>query len=147
MTTKTRTQSHAQKMDAIQTLKNMGIEAGVTVYTTLKYCSPNGMRRRISCFIVRPAPTYINDDYPRDTAPRIQCIDYLVAQATGCKHDPRGGIVMGGCGMDMGFALVYSLGRALYPDRFTLAPHQYGRNGDTSGFDIDGGYALKHEWI
>ena len=47
--------------------------------------------------------------------------------------------------MDMGFALVYELSRELYPKGFKVAG--VGRNGDTSGHDKDGGYALKQRWL
>ena|ERR1035437_1828097 len=51
----------------------------------------------------------------------------------------------GGCGMDMGFHLVYNLGRTLFPEGFKVEGR--GRNGDASGWDKDGGYALKQRWI
>lgn len=44
--------------------------------------------------------------------------------------------------MDMTFEVVYELGHYLYPKGFKLSKGQYGRNGDTSGYDKDGGYAL-----
>ncbi len=61
------------------------------------------------------------------------------------RHDRDGGIIVSGCGMDMGSHLVYCLGRSLYPDGFKV--EGVGRNGDTSGRDNDGGYALTHRWI
>lgn len=116
-------------------------------------------------------------------------IGYAVADAVGWP-ERDGAIVVGGCGMDMGFHLVYTLGRYLYPDGFAPssmairptdgqhvnvdigrgAKHskevpfsldraaveklvaqgwkfEGGRNRDTSGWDNDGGYALKHEWV
>ena len=53
-----------------------------------------------------------------------------------------GGVVITGCGMDMGFELVYRLGMALWPDG-TKEPHGT-RNGEP---DSHGGYALKHQWL
>lgn len=47
--------------------------------------------------------------------------------------------------MDMGFSVVYNLSSALFPDGFKTTG--FGRNGDTSGWDKDGGYKLKQEWI
>jgi hypothetical protein len=52
------------------------------------------------------------------------------------------GVKVAGCGMDMGFHLIYSLSYALFP-KGTDAPHGT-RNGVP---DSDGGYALKHEWL
>ena len=57
-------------------------------------------------------------------------------------HHTTGGLVIGGCGMDMGFHVVYNLGRAMWPDG-TPDPHGT-RNGEP---DRDGGYALKHRWL
>jgi hypothetical protein len=46
------------------------------------------------------------------------------------------GITVGGGGMDMGFHLVYNLGRVLWPFGFKRA-----------GKRCDGGYALRQEWL
>lgn len=76
-------------------------------------------------------------------APSIRSIGWLVARATGDSFDgDRQGIKVGGTGMDMGFHLVYGLGRTLWPDG-TAKPHGT-RNGEP---DRDGGYALKHSWL
>jgi len=70
---------------------------------------------------------------------------------TSCSHVARSGMsrtielcvpVVGGCGMDMGFAVVYDLGLSLWPAG-TPAPHGT-RNGEP---DSNGGYALKHSWL
>lgn len=131
---------------------------GTTVYTNLRHVSASGMSRSISCHAVRDG--------------RIVGLDWHVTQVTGRKFDQNnGGVKVSGCGMDMGFHLVYSLSRALYPDGFgtegkrangkpvraTSAKHAarlvnacatfYGRNGDASGWDNDGGYALKQSWL
>ena len=50
------------------------------------------------------------------------------------RHERWGAVVIGGCGMDMGFALVHALSYALYPD-----------GQDASG--AKPGYAFKHEWL
>lgn len=91
---------------------------GATIYTQLRHASASGMQRRISLHIVHEG--------------RIRCIDTLAADLMGDKIHKAGGIVANGCGMDMGFHLVYSLGSRLWPE-----PHGQ-RNG---------GYALKHEWL
>lgn len=70
-------------------------------------------------------------------------ITWLAAQVLDEKiHDRDGGIKVGGCGMDMGFKLVYALGYALWPNG-TRKPHST-RNGEP---DHAGGWALKHRWI
>lgn len=52
--------------------------------------------------------------------------------------------------MDMGFELVYRLGRRLYPEGFKPrdAGRSRGRNGESADdVDLDGGYAFNHEWL
>jgi len=56
--------------------------------------------------------------------------------------------------MDMGFHLVYSLSRALYPDGFACVgdycpsnDHSNGQPKDLRSHHRDGGYALRQEWI
>ncbi len=78
---------------------------GTTVHTILRHVSKSGMSRDISLVILTP-------DGPRD-------ITALAAEAMGSRLSSRvtfPAIRVGGCGMDMGFHMVYSLARALYPD-------------------------------
>lgn len=104
------------------------IAPGTTVYTQLRHTSASGMQRRISLHVVHEG--------------RIRCIDTLAADLMGDKTHKDGGIVVNGCGMDMGFHLVYCLGAALWPEG-TPEPH-----GQRDGApDSDGGYALRHEWL
>lgn len=105
--------------------------------TLLRSVSRSGMMRRISCIIAQ-------DGEVRD-------ITWHVARATGEPVKQRGayvqdaGIVVNGCGMDMGFSLVYDLSRTLFPDGFSVEGR--GRSGDVSGHESDGGYALKQIWL
>lgn len=121
--------TNTEKKQAISTLRKM-LPVGKTVFTSLNHVSRSGMQRRIRCYIVRRGG--------------IKDISYLVATALGDTLDDRG-IKVSGCGMDMGFHLVYSLGGALRPDGFKVKG--VGRNGDTSGHDSDGGYSLGHQWL
>jgi hypothetical protein len=47
------------------------------------------------------------------------------------------GLKVSGCGMDMGFHVVYETSRAMYPKGFM--------NGD--GEQRDGGYRIRHRWL
>lgn len=68
------------------------------------------------------------------------------AKACGFAFDERyEAVKIGGCGMDMGFHIAYELGRVLFPEGFKV--DGVGRNGDTSGWDNDGGYALYQRWM
>ena len=78
---------------------------GTTVYTILRHVSKSGMSRDITLDI-------LTQDLPLD-------ITALAAEAMGArlsKSCPDAAIRVGGTGMDMGYHLVYSLARALYPD-------------------------------
>lgn len=85
---------------AIARLKEL-LPPGSTVYTSVKHVSRSGMSRSISCYaMVDNQPIWI---------------DSLVSKATGLAFDSkREAIKIGGCGMDMGFAIVYELASVLY---------------------------------
>lgn len=125
--------SKAERAEAIAKLRKE-LKPGMTVHTILRHVSKSGMSRRIDVVLIKRNDT--------------RYLTWLVAKACGYRSQGNGeGVVVGGCGMDMGFEVVYNIGRALWPKGFRLAKGQYGRNGDTSGFDNDGGYALKQRWI
>ncbi len=119
------------------------LQPGDTVYTILRHVSVSGMSRSI-------AVVGIVDSDIRD-------FTWQAALVTGYKFDDRrGGVKVRGCGMDMGFALVYELGAALFPDGFPCigdgCPSNDHSNGDrdyTPGHAVhkDGGYALRHAWL
>jgi hypothetical protein len=70
----------------------------------------------------------------------IQNIDWYVATLLDLPR--KDGVVINGCGTDMGFEMVHLLGQALWPDG-TPEPHGM-RNGEP---DSSGGYALRQSWI
>lgn len=115
------------KQQYIDQLKTW-IKPGDTIYGNVNTVSSSGMSRNISFYIVKDG--------------RISCIDYLVATAIGHKQGKHGGVVFGGCGMDMIFAGVYALGSVMWPNG-TPEPHST-RNGVP---DSCGGYALKHSQL
>ena len=135
------------------------LKPGDTVYTILRRVSRSGMQREIGVVqLTKNGPRHPN---------------WAVAVLLGLPLNRSGfdGVKVGGCGMDMGFHLVYSLSAALFPGGFGVegelplgrkirptSPENaalaiargakfYGRNGDASGWDNDGGYALRHEWL
>ena len=81
--------------------------------------------------------------------------NFAAAAALGCRMGKRDGLIVGGCGMDMGFEIVYNLGRTLWPDGAPCVGEKCQsndhHNGDwdyTAGkLHRDGGYALKHQWL
>lgn len=142
--------------EAVRDLRVL-LSPGDTIDCVLRHVSRSGMYRSISFF-------HRGKDGPRD-------ITHLVGLACGLKIDKHAGLGVGGCGMDMGFHVVYSLGRTLFPDGFGVkgeygdnpdfrpntkviadlsvkqGAKYCGRNGDRSGWDDDGGYALRHCWL
>lgn len=105
------------------------------VYTCIRKVSSSGMTRHIKVFIARKN--------------QIIDITWHVGNVTKDRiNRDTWALVVSGCGMDMGFDLIYRLSRILYPKGFKLPKDQpWGRNGDTSGYDKDGGYRLKQSWI
>lgn len=96
------------------------LKHGDTVYTVLRHVSSSGMSRRIDLYTMR-------DNRP-------QYLSGYAAALIGWKLHEKGGIVVGGCGMDMGFHLVYTLSAVLFRDN----PVE-GRK--------HSGYELRHEWL
>jgi hypothetical protein len=119
----------ALKEQCIAELKAL-VKPGSTVSTSLENVSRSGMQRQISFYIVDPRDNEITN------------INYYVAIITDTKLSKSGALTVNGCGMDMGFNVVYNLGAILWP-MGTDTPHGT-RNGSP---DSAGGYALKHKWI
>ena len=154
-------QATTERDESITRLREW-IKPGDTVYTVLEHVSRSGMQREIRVLLARTA-----DDG------RIYFIhpNHAIGKALGYRQGKRDGLIVGGCGKDMGFHIVYSLSRVLFPEGFGIegeypngskgrpkSPEMaagavkagakfHGRNGDTSGWDNDGGYALHHEWL
>jgi hypothetical protein len=121
--------SEIEKQAAIEIIKNH-VKPGDTISCVLRHVSRSGMMRHISFFANHADGGLI-------------CLDYQIGKACDYKQAKGGpGIKVSGCGMDMGFAVVYELGQTLWP-RGTDKPHGT-RNGEP---DSNGGYALTHRWI
>jgi hypothetical protein len=94
----------AIQLEAAQELNNILKDIPTdTIYTVIRHVSASGMQREISIKMI--------------DAGRIIHLDYLVSTATGRKIGKHGGIVMKGCGMDMGFALVDGINHLFSPSK------------------------------
>lgn len=144
----------AERDEYIGKLRAM-LKPGDTVYTILRSVSRSGMYRTMDVHIIR-------DNEPLR-------LTYWVAKAIGARYDDkREALGIGGCGMDVGFEVVYNLGRTLWPDGFDCigkgkewrdnCPSNDHSNDGMSGtpevlryspdrHHNDGGYALRHRWI
>ncbi len=112
------------------------VQPGDTLHTILRQVSRSGMSRHIS------VTQGTNDN------------TYLVARVLQERVADDGGIVIGGCGMDMGFETVYRLGYALWPDGFTCPgetchsnDHFNGERNRKPHKHNNGGYALRQVWL
>lgn len=102
------TKKQQERADAVSQLREW-IKPGDTVYTILDHVSASGMSRAIRVVLLECEDGRAIDLHP----------NYAVGQALDLRHWKRqgreqGALVMGGCGMDMGFALVYNLSHTLY---------------------------------
>jgi len=99
---------------ARETFARYDLKPGDTVYTVLRHVSASGMQRAIDLYIIR-------DNMPL----RLTWLVAVVLDMTYSRK--REGLVVNGCGMDMGWHVVYELSYALF------------------GTARDG--QLRHEWI
>lgn len=126
------------------------LKPGDTVYCILRTVSRSGMSHVIDLYKMEPGEA-------NGGRGELRALGYNAAAALGLKYDrDREGIKIGGAGMDMGFALVYDLGRQLWPDGFECAGEHCASNDHSNGLrdrtpgehqHQDGGYALRHRWL
>lgn len=116
------------------------LKPGDTVFTILRHVSRSRMYRAIDLYVFR-------DNEPR----RITWSAAQLLEGYDHRHDAA---KASGCGMDMGFHLVYSLSSCLYRDGFECigkgCPANDHVNGDRDYLPHnhrDGGYALNHRWL
>lgn len=145
---------------AVEKLREF-LKPGDTVFGIVKHVSKSGMSRSISFYKM-----YQREDGQID----YLWLSHLFATALDWPFDEKHEAVkVQGCGMDMIFHTVYSVSRRLFPQGFGekctdqgcsfraeteedlryeakyLTHTFHGRNGDTSGWDTDGGYALNYK--
>lgn len=101
----------AERDDAIKMLKNVLCE-GTRVYTIIRGVAPSGLSRSMDVFVIRDNRPY-------------RITSYVCDALQGSWDSKRCCLRVNGCGMDMGFAVVYELSMVLF------------NNGDK----------LKQEWI
>ena len=118
----TTTQKREQKENSLNTLKNL-IKEGDTVYTSLQSVSSTGMSRRLNVYIAKDN--------------RIINITWHVANVLEYRYnEQKESLVIGGCGMDMGYHLVYSLSGVLGTRKSYMGAENVGNC-----------YGLNHTWL
>src|ERR1035437_2930489 len=116
-------------------LNDVGLKPGDTVYCRLNHVSRSGMYRVINLIVIK-------DSEPWD-------ISYMAAPLLEGYDEKHEGCKASGCGMDMGFHLVYNLSSVLFHERFICTgkgcPSNDHNNGDRNyepHGHSSGGYAL-----
>lgn len=128
-----------EREDAKEMVKKF-VKPGDTVYTVIRGVSRSGMSRTMDVYAF-----YVDE---KGKVQKQYLTGWCVKLGLGSQSlqmwRNSAGMRVNGCGMDMGFHVVYSLGRTLWPEGD--GKHKTGRNGD-KGAETDGGYLLRHEWI
>jgi hypothetical protein len=99
-----------RRAEAIENLRAW-MPRGSTVYLVLRHRSRGGMTREIGVVVIHEG--------------KAAHVSLAVAEAFGYRIGKRDGVIVHGCGMDMGFALIARIAVALHDEQ----------------------RALKHEWI
>lgn len=131
----------AEKREAIEELRQL-VKPGDTLYTILRHVSRSGMSRVIDVLVMGEGCE------PRSIA-------FQAHKALGEPLDrDRWGVKVGGCGMDMGFHVVYNLSYTLFPkghecagERCPSNDHSNYRSQEVPKHHNDGGYALRQRWL
>lgn len=157
MTTKAQQAEQAEALEKLRTI----LKPGDTLYTVLRNVSASGMSRAVSVVKVE-----------KDGS--IHDLSFWIARAGLFKSHPKyDGLKVDGCGMDMGFHVVYELSRSLYPKGYKCNGNDGSkdrkkqcRSNDHSNYyaeirgqetpepnykrgklHTDGGYALSQQWL
>ncbi len=140
-----RAEAETERQERENELRAMIDKTDGTVYTILRHVSSSGMTRDISLLIVVDGKLvdltwWLTTVFPK----RFR------------RSPARHAIRIGGCGMDMGFALVYDMCRALWPNGYECTGDKcrsndhsnspYPKRKAGSMHHNDGGHRLRHEW-
>lgn len=128
----TKAEKETERTEAMVRLRK-ALKPGQTIHFIVTHVARAGMSRSIEFYI----PGYETSHGKRRLS--IERITWEMSRVLGYRIDQKnGGLIVGGCGMDMGFHCVYTLGQKLWPHG-TRKAHST-RNGQP---DTTGGYALK----
>lgn len=137
--------SKADQQEAYDNLREV-LSPGDTLHTVLRHVSKSGMTRWIDVYKIEDGEMRFLSFWVSDL------LDYPMSD----KHQ---GVKVGGCGMDMGFHLVYNVSRALFASGYDCIQdeengvrcpsnhHVNARNRTKSKDQHTDGYAISHKWI
>ena len=109
------------------------LQPGDTVYTILRHVSRSGMVRYVEPIILREYTSF------GEGGVQPLSIGGRVSTLLDRRTNGEGAVKMRGCGMDMGFALVYELADALWPSDQSHI--------ERDGEPATGGYSLNHRQL
>jgi hypothetical protein len=100
------------------------------------------MTRHISLYVIKPVTRHDKTQYEPIN------LDYWVAKLLDRKLAKQNGIIEQGCGMDMGFHLVYSVSSILFHNdpRF-IKTEKPNANLSQNVFERSAGYWLTQRWL
>ncbi|MGL5935039.1 MAG: hypothetical protein ACRCZI_05395 [Cetobacterium sp.] len=91
-----------EEINQAMTMLHKVLKPGSTVFCVLHHVSPSGMRRRISFYTIYEGGM-------------INLTGYMEVIGLGKRFGYSRGIVVRGCGMDMGVDMVHQLGSVMWP--------------------------------
>jgi hypothetical protein len=101
-----------EQQEAIERLKSW-VMPGDTIYCVLARVSQSGMRRVIRFYKITTSAESGKQE--------VWSLAWNIAKALDCGYDDKKeGVIVNGCGMDMGFHVVYSLSDMLFTDGYQL---------------------------
>jgi hypothetical protein len=110
-----------EKAEALEFFRDK-LKPGDIVYTVLRHVSRSGMLREIG--VLLPCGDSAGFWHP----------NYATASLIGATVNKRGdGVRVTGCGMDMGFHIVYNLSHALFPNGFGCIGERCPSNDHSNG--------------
>jgi hypothetical protein len=128
--------SKVDKLEALAHLRKL-CPPGTTIRTILKHRARSGMYRVIDAYVIKGG--------------ELLRISWSGAVAAGFRYDDKHeGIIVGGCGMDIGFHFVNSLSYALHGMHSKgegAAPENQGRPFKPRRGHYRAGYSLEHRWL
>lgn len=158
----------AESAEHLETLKRL-LQPGAVVYTQTAHVSRSGMQRLMRVFISTTEQHYVEvlgNSTWKNSPDKCTIVDitfYLGAIGAFPMVDRDGFgyrvLKVDGCGMDMGFHVVYNLSRMLFRDGHLCVgadcpsnDHSnppYPKREESAGklHHSDGGYALRQKWM
>ncbi len=136
----------AQRAESLEILRDI-VKPGDTLYTILRHVSSSGMYRVIDVYKMESVKGEVVKHWLSYHIARV--LDYRFSE----KHEAVG---VGGCGMDMGFSVVYNVSRALYAQGYKCLGKKCPSNSHVNSpakpkikgrYTHTDGYAVSQKWL